>query len=156
MMAGGNLLTLQKLPGHSDISMTLRYAHLRPDHVAGEIARMTFAPPVPADDDARRAAACGYLVRQLQNYGCVVEGVRGGGVEPPHLSAPDPKVKNGSPRQYTASHATDDKSKPRQSTEARSATRKRISGGYRSENYDADERRVNVIFCSTVAAAPLW
>lgn len=30
---GGNILTLQKILGHSDIKMTMRYAHLAPDHL---------------------------------------------------------------------------------------------------------------------------
>ena len=31
IMNGGNILTLQKVLGHSDIKMTMRYAHLAPD-----------------------------------------------------------------------------------------------------------------------------
>lgn len=31
MMNGGNILALQKILGHSDIKMTMRYAHLSPD-----------------------------------------------------------------------------------------------------------------------------
>lgn len=42
MMAGGNILTLQKLLGHSDIKMTMIYAHLAPDFMAAEVARMAF------------------------------------------------------------------------------------------------------------------
>ena len=30
---GGNILTLQKILGHSDLKMTMRYAHLSPDHL---------------------------------------------------------------------------------------------------------------------------
>ncbi|MFD1384303.1 tyrosine-type recombinase/integrase [Rhodanobacter aciditrophus] len=30
---GGNILALQRILGHSDISMTMRYAHLAPDHL---------------------------------------------------------------------------------------------------------------------------
>lgn len=33
MMNGGNILTLQKALGHSDIRVTMRYAHLAPDHL---------------------------------------------------------------------------------------------------------------------------
>ncbi len=33
MMNGGNILTLQRILGHSDIRITMRYAHLAPDHL---------------------------------------------------------------------------------------------------------------------------
>lgn len=33
MMNGGNILALQKILGHSSITMTMRYAHLAPDHL---------------------------------------------------------------------------------------------------------------------------
>jgi len=33
MMNGGNILALQKILGHSAITMTMRYAHLAPDHL---------------------------------------------------------------------------------------------------------------------------
>lgn len=33
MMNGGNILVLQKLLGHSSLTMTMRYAHLAPDHL---------------------------------------------------------------------------------------------------------------------------
>lgn len=33
MMSGGNILALQKILGHYDIKMTMRYAHLAPDHL---------------------------------------------------------------------------------------------------------------------------
>lgn len=32
MMQGGNILTLQRILGHGDIKMTMRYSHLSPDH----------------------------------------------------------------------------------------------------------------------------
>ncbi len=33
MINGGNILTLQKILGHASINMTMRYAHLSPDHL---------------------------------------------------------------------------------------------------------------------------
>ncbi len=32
-MNGGNILTLQRILGHASINMTMRYAHLSPDHL---------------------------------------------------------------------------------------------------------------------------
>lgn len=37
MQNGGNILTLQKILGHSTIVMTMRYAHLAPDHLLDAI-----------------------------------------------------------------------------------------------------------------------
>uniref|UniRef100_UPI001F207EBF tyrosine-type recombinase/integrase n=1 Tax=Pseudomonas aeruginosa TaxID=287 RepID=UPI001F207EBF len=34
---GGNILTLQKILGHSSLAMTMRYAHLAPDHLQDAI-----------------------------------------------------------------------------------------------------------------------
>lgn len=42
IMQGGNLLTLQKILGHSDIKMTLVYAHLAPEFLAEEMDRLKF------------------------------------------------------------------------------------------------------------------
>lgn len=45
---GGNIISLQKILGHSTINMTLRYAHLAPDFVAREIDLLNFdADPSP-------------------------------------------------------------------------------------------------------------
>lgn len=38
MMRGGNIITLQKILGHSKIEQTMVYAHLSPDHLADAIA----------------------------------------------------------------------------------------------------------------------
>lgn len=37
MMAGGDMLSLQRILGHADIKMTMRYAHLSPDHLASAL-----------------------------------------------------------------------------------------------------------------------
>lgn len=38
MINGGNILVLQKLLGHSSLTMTMRYAHLAPDHLMEAVA----------------------------------------------------------------------------------------------------------------------
>lgn len=43
VMNGGNILTLQKILGHASINMTLRYAHLAPDHLREAIALNPFS-----------------------------------------------------------------------------------------------------------------
>jgi integrase len=42
VMAGGNILALQKILGHSDIKVTLSYAHLAPDYLGEEMERVHF------------------------------------------------------------------------------------------------------------------
>ena len=42
VMNGGNILALQKILGHSDVKMTLIYAHLAPDYLADEMERVKF------------------------------------------------------------------------------------------------------------------
>jgi site-specific recombinase XerD len=44
VMSGASLHSVQRLMGHSDAKMTQRYAHLAPDFLAAEVARMRFAP----------------------------------------------------------------------------------------------------------------
>lgn len=34
MINGGNILVLQRILGHTDIKVTMRYAHFTPDHLA--------------------------------------------------------------------------------------------------------------------------
>lgn len=38
MMGGGNIIVLQRILGHSDIRVTMRYAHFAPDHLEEAIA----------------------------------------------------------------------------------------------------------------------
>ncbi|HBP0884269.1 TPA: tyrosine-type recombinase/integrase, partial [Pseudomonas aeruginosa] len=41
MMGGGDILTLQRILGHSSITMTMRYAHLSPEHL---VSALTLSP----------------------------------------------------------------------------------------------------------------
>jgi site-specific recombinase XerD len=45
-MSGGNILSLQKLLGHSSVVVTMKYAHLASDFMRDEIARLCFERPV--------------------------------------------------------------------------------------------------------------
>src|SRR5262249_25225284 len=42
VMAGGNILALQKILGHSDVKMTMIYAHLAPEFLGDELDRLKF------------------------------------------------------------------------------------------------------------------
>lgn len=42
VMSGGNILALQKILGHSDVRMTMIYAHLAPDYLGDEMERVKF------------------------------------------------------------------------------------------------------------------
>jgi site-specific recombinase XerD len=39
VMRGGSLQSLKEILGHGSMAMTLRYAHLAPEHVRGEMER---------------------------------------------------------------------------------------------------------------------
>ena len=38
MMRGGSVPALQKILGHASLAMTMRYAHMSPEHLRGELA----------------------------------------------------------------------------------------------------------------------
>lgn len=38
MMRGGNILVLQRILGHTDIKVTMRYAHFAPDHLSEAVS----------------------------------------------------------------------------------------------------------------------
>ncbi len=44
-MRGGRLQALKEILGHQDIKMTLRSAHLAPDHLREEVAKTERPPP---------------------------------------------------------------------------------------------------------------
>lgn len=46
-MNGENLRTVQELMGHKQISMTVRYSHLTPQHQLAAVERLAAASPVP-------------------------------------------------------------------------------------------------------------
>ncbi len=48
MMRGGNLYDLKEILGHSDITMTMRYAHLSPQHLRAGMERLEGLARVPA------------------------------------------------------------------------------------------------------------
>lgn len=56
MISGGNILTLQKILGHHDIKMTMRYAHLAPDHLE---TALRFNPLATLTNGDKVAAAVG-------------------------------------------------------------------------------------------------
>jgi len=56
VMRGGRLQALQAILGHADIKMTLRYAHLAPEHLRSEMAATERAPVLPATAEIQQNA----------------------------------------------------------------------------------------------------
>jgi len=72
IMAGGNILTLQKILGHSDLKMTMRYAHLAPDFFHQEIEKMNFMEnPVSLSEDKVQINSkdLGLISTSKENFG---------------------------------------------------------------------------------------
>ena len=55
MVKGGSLLALQKILGRSSFAMTMRYAHLSPDHLRSETAKTERAAALEPDAGRREA-----------------------------------------------------------------------------------------------------
>jgi len=76
IMSGGNILTLQKILGHSDLKMTMRYAHLAPDFFHQEIEKMNFTekekitPPTSPENKAQNSLEdFGLILASKENFG---------------------------------------------------------------------------------------
>jgi predicted secreted protein len=53
MMRGGSVPALQKILGHASLAMTMRYAHLSPEHLRGEMAKTERSAGVEPDAGTR-------------------------------------------------------------------------------------------------------
>jgi integrase len=54
VMRGGSIAALKEILGHATLAMTMRYAHLAPEHLRGEIAKTERRQPI---DDAQIATS---------------------------------------------------------------------------------------------------
>ncbi len=55
VMRGGSIPALREILGHATLAMTIRYAHLAPEHLRNEIAK-TECRPQPVDPPAQASA----------------------------------------------------------------------------------------------------
>jgi integrase len=65
IMRGGSLVALKALLGHSNFQMTLRYAHLAPDHLGAEMLKTESAGKPSAHDQHTASSALGPSVEAL-------------------------------------------------------------------------------------------
>jgi integrase len=91
VMRGGSLRALQEILGHADLKMTLRYAHLAPEHLRQEMAKTE--GPIAAAFSTRSAHEPGATVDSGGDALEVSEslGAEGGTRTPTPLRAHDPE-----------------------------------------------------------------
>lgn len=56
IMRGVDIRTVQKLMGHKSIDMTMRYAHLAPDHLKNAVEKLPFQPPTRGQKPGQKTA----------------------------------------------------------------------------------------------------
>ena len=91
VMRGGSLRALQEILGHADLKMTLRYAHLAPEHLRQEMAKTE--GPMAAGFSTQSAQRLGATVDSGSDTSEVSEslGAEGGTRTPTPLRAHDPE-----------------------------------------------------------------
>lgn len=57
MQNGATLPELQALLGHASLAMTMRYAHLAPEHLRAAVSRLDDVLAAPARQDAEKTQA---------------------------------------------------------------------------------------------------
>jgi hypothetical protein len=87
-MRGGTLPALQKILGHADLKMTLRYSHLAPEYLRQEIEKTERR--ASAHDSTQRDAGAGYT-RKTAVETIDSLGAEGGTRTPTPLRAHDPE-----------------------------------------------------------------
>src|SRR6266403_1720984 len=87
-MRGGTLPALQKLLGHADLKMVLRYSHLAPEYLRQEIEKTERRASAP--DSTQRDVGAGYT-RKTAVETIASLGAEGGTRTPTPLRAHDPE-----------------------------------------------------------------